>query len=171
MQKPKTTQLRCFIGMKYNSTIDQYLDGMGFTHSLVLFSIPDLGIIFRCRASGKPLDLEFAAFFSLLKFINMNLVKGVANDIMVCSSNPEFVFSFMPGSHHLSSGSVREKLLKDYSKDIKIQVSYIEKHKNYSLISSDEFPSLPVDYKTIMKTSIKFDGNGGMKPFQKGIDL
>jgi hypothetical protein len=163
--------IRCYIGSVLNSEIDPYLEKEGFCHGLVIFSVPDLGIMFRCRAEGELIDLEFGAFFSLLKFLRTYLVKDAAKKLVICSSNPEFVLSFRPNSKHLSKGSTREQLLRDYTGEFELQVRYVEKVQNRCLYSPVGYPTLPEGRESSLKPNVKTDKRAEFRPFQRGIRL
>jgi hypothetical protein len=162
---------RCFIAAFENRAIDAQLDEMGFSHGVLLFAIPDLGVLFRCRASGEMIDLEFGAMFALLKFIKDKLKSVGIKEVEILSSNPEFVFSFTGKSRHLDPKSKRMKMLREYSASFKLQVGFIEPHKNKALVRAIDYPSLPKG-QTI---PILPDRGAGQKivfkPFQRGLSL
>ena len=116
----KLPPLRCYIGSLLNSEIDPYLEKNGFCHGLIIFAVPELGLLFRCRADGALIDLEFGAFFSALRFLKTYLIQDKFDTLHVLSSSPEFVFSFTKESKHLAKGSTRQKLLKEYSAHMKL---------------------------------------------------
>lgn len=165
------SSLRCYIASVKLTRLDPFLESEGFCHGLVMFAAPDIGLMFRCRAEGEPIDLEFGAFFSLLKFLKTYLVKDVARELFVHSSNSEFVLSFRPSSRHLAAGTTREVLLREYLHDYRIQVGYVEPHNNRCLISPVEYPSLPEGLKTVLKPNVRSDKRSEFKPFQRGIRL
>ena len=171
--KTKVPQVECHIGVKQNSVIDPILEANGFSHGLISFAIPSLGILFKCRVDGNSLELEFAAFFSLLKFItnNLNDKNNKISSIKVFSSNPEFVFSFTGHSRQMLPGSAREKMLKEYSGKIKIAINYIEPHKNKTLVSPADYPSLPEGQEPILKQDPDDARKQEFRPFQRGIKL
>ena len=136
----------------------------GLTKNLVIFSIPSLGIHFKCRVEGEPIELEFAAFFSLLKFIETSFGKKKVKAIKVFSSNPEFIFSFSGNSKHLSKGSEKFNLLHQYANKISIAVGLVEKIKNRALTPTSEYPSLPVDRE--LNINMDFIGKKKKKQFQ-----
>lgn len=41
-------------------------------NGVVSFSIPDLGIVFRARFTGNPVECEYASLLALLEFIEIN---------------------------------------------------------------------------------------------------
>jgi len=161
----------CYIASAINSEIDPFLEQRGFGHGLVMFAVPDFGLMFRCRAEGDPIDLEFGAFFSLLKFLKTYLVTGVARHLEVRSSNPEFVFSFAPHSRHLARGTARELILREYDNDFRITVKHVTPNDNRCLISPIQYPSLPAGNNAILKPNTKTEKRSEFKPFQRGIQL
>lgn len=163
--------IRCYIASVVNREIDPFLEQNGFCHGLIIFAIPELGLLFRCRADGNPIDLEFGAFFSLLRFLKTYLVDDKLNRLQVLSSNPEFVFSFTPKSKYLAEGTTRRKLLNEYSAKMEIQVAFIERQKNRCLCGPSEFPSMPENAAPILKPAVKHDTKIECKPFQRGIHL
>ena len=165
-------QLICFVSSILNDEIDPYLEKNGLTKGLVIFSIPSLGILFKCRVEGEPIELEFAAFFSLLKFIETSFGKKKVKAIKVFSSNPEFIFSFSGNSKHLSKGSEKFNLLRQYANKISIAVGLVDRIKNRALTPTGEYPSLPADRE--LNINMDFIGKkkkNSFKPFQKGIRL
>jgi len=167
----QASSLRCYIASTLLTNLDPFLEREGFCHGLVMFAVPEIGLMFRCRAEGERIDLEFGAFFSLLKFLKTYLVKDAARELYVCSSNPEFVLSFRPISRHLAKGTTREVLLRDYLRDYLIQVGFVESQNNRCLTSPVEYPSLPEGFKTILKPNVRSDKRSEFKPFQRGIRL
>ena len=170
MQKPASS-LRCYVASVSSAHLDPFLEREGFGHGLVMFAVPDIGLMFRCRAEGERIDLEFGAFFSLLKFLKTYLVTDTIRDLYVCSSNPEFVLSFRPNSRHLATGTTREVLLREYLRDFRIHVAFVEPQHNRCLVSPVEYPSLPEGVKTVLKPNVKSDKRSEFKPFQRGIRL
>lgn len=167
----KKTALNCYIGSSTKSHSDTFLERQGISHGLVMFAAPDIGLMFRCRAEGERIDLEFGAFFSLLKFLKTYLVKDAAHDLRVYSSNPEFVLSFLPNSRHLAKGTAREQLLQEFSKEYAIQVFYIEPRDNRCLVSPSDYPSLPDGSSSMLKPNVKSDNRSEFRPLQRGIQL
>ncbi len=166
-----TVSLHCYIAATNCTHLDPFLEREGFCHGLVMFAAPEIGLMFRCRAEGTPIDLEFGAFFSLLKFLKTYLVKDTAQELHVYSSNPEFAMSFLPNGRHLAKGTTREVLLREYLRDWRIHVAYVEPHNNRCLASPVEYPSLPEGFKTVLKPNVKSDKRSEFRPFQRGIRL
>ena len=169
--KDTSAPLDCYISSLVNSEIEPYLEERQFCHGLVIFSIPEYGILFSCRAEGDEIDLEFASLFSLLKFIKKSLPNQKISSVLVHSSNPEFVFSFRPNSKHLTPGSTREKLLKEFLVSMQLQVTLVEPRKNRALHSPADYPSMPSDRPSILKPSRSDSERSEFKPFQRGIKL
>ncbi|MFZ5981054.1 MAG: hypothetical protein ACOYVF_10525 [Candidatus Zixiibacteriota bacterium] len=171
MEKPEN-QLICYISSLLSDKLDPYLEKNGLTRGLVIFSIPSFGVLFKCRVEGEPIELEFAAFFSLLKFIETSFGKKKIKAVKIFSSNPEFIFSFSDNSRHLSKGTEKFNLLQQYASKMTIAVALVEKIKNRALVPSGDYPSLPVDRK--LDIDMDFIGQkkkNSFKPFQKGIRL
>ena len=163
--------LDCYIGAVQNRTLDPYLEKKGFTRGLTTFAIPALGILFKCRVEGDLVELEFAAFFSLLKFISTSLAKENISRLRVFSSLPEFVFSFTGKGKHLAEDSPKYKMLKQYSAKFTLAISYIEKEKNRSMISPADYPSLPDNQEVKLDFDLNDRKKIYIKPFQKGVIL
>ncbi|MBN1212449.1 MAG: hypothetical protein JXA92_07710 [candidate division Zixibacteria bacterium] len=163
--------LDCYIGAVQNRSLDPYLEKNGFSRGLTTFAIPALGILFKCRVEGDPVELEFAAFFSLLKFISTSLAREKITALRVFSSLPEFVFSFTGKGKHLAQDSPKYKMLKQYSAKYTIAIRYIEKEKNRSLISPADYPSLPENQEVKLDFDLDEKKKINIKPFQKGIIL
>jgi hypothetical protein len=164
-------RLPCYISAFHNTRIDSFLERHGFTRSLLAFAIPDLGILFKCRADSESIDLEFAAFFALLKFIKTSLKEQQIKDILVHSSNAEFVFAFVAGSSHLVDGSPRKKLLREYVNGLNVAVTYVEPYKNKTRVPPDDCPKFPGDKQPVLKPEAADWRSQGFQPFQRGIKL
>ncbi len=167
MSKP----LKCYIAAFHNPEIDPYLEGKGFTHGMIAFSIPDYGVLFRCRVQGELIDLEFGAFFALLKFIRSRLKDANITEVLVHSSNPEFVFSFVENTRHLMQNGERIRLLEEYKKKLKLGIAFVEPLDNKALIPAAEYPSLPDAEGIGLKPEPEESQKISFKPFQKGIKL
>ena len=170
MNQPESPVV-CYTAALHNPTIDPYLEAQGFTHGLVIFAVPSLGVQFRCRAEGELVDLEFGAFFSLLKFIKTNLTEVQIKSARVLSSNAEFVFAFSGTSRHLDMQSERAMLLSEYCRQLTLSVGLVEPLKNKALVSPVDLPSLPrADSLNLNSIANEFN-KAGFKPMQKGIKL
>jgi hypothetical protein len=151
--------------------IDDYLGQQGFSRGVILFALPDYGIVFKCLAEGAPVDLEFGAFFALLKFVETSLSGEKIGHVHVLSSNAEFVFAFTGQSSHLVSGSSRDQLLKQHAKKLKFDVAYIEPWLNQTQVSPIDFPSVPQGRSVAVKSKLTSGRAVGFKPIQKGIKV
>lgn len=163
--------LKCYIAVLSNPQVDWSLEKNGFSRRLLIFGIPDYGILFRCRAEGAMLDLEFMAFFSLLEFIKSSMKKEEIGAIQVISSNPEFVFSFKKNSRYMPDHSVRRKLLTEMSQQFQIGVGYTEPVNNKALLPPAHYPSMPSGSKLVLENSEEKFGKSSFEPFVKGVKL
>ena len=168
MVTKKNTPTKCYITSYENPTLDPFLMANGFGKGIIMFAVPSQGILFRCRVTGTGINLEFAALFALLRFLESSVGDRRPASIRVFSSNPEFIFSFSGKGRHLSPGSSREKQLRKFSELMKIAVGYVELADNYCLTSTADYPSLPDNarpYITPERSSKETD----FGPFQKGL--
>lgn len=165
----KSRILKCYISSFNNPQIDPYLDELGFTTGMVCFAIPDYGILFRCRAKGENLDLEFGSFFALLGFIKTKLKDQEIQAVQVMSSNPYFVFSFTGYKDIINKNKERRKLLENYRKRYSITVAYIRPEDNKGLLSLSDYASLPVHYKIPFKPDLSESRKIKIMPFNPGI--
>jgi len=167
----KEIPIKCYIAAFQNPKIDNFLENNGFSKGVLSFAIPDYGIQFRCRADGELIELEFAAFFTLLKFLVGKLEDQKIKKVIVNSSNPEFIFSFTGKTKHLQPRSTYRQMLEEFARKININVGYIKPVDNKALISPADYPALPEG----KKINISFDTNDlekiDFKSFQKGIKL
>lgn len=161
----------CFVGAGELPVTDPTLARRGLSSGMMFFSIPAYGVQFKCRASGSLIELEFAAFLSLLKTIKDSLADQKIRSIHIFSANPEFVFAFTGKSRHLKKGSERERLIKEYGKGLQMAVSLIPLRQNKALASPADYPSLPKGVDTAMKPNLSDQLQGSIKPFQTGIKL
>ncbi len=161
----------CHIASIINSSLDRQLEKFGFCHGLIVFAIPEYGILFRCRAEGDPIRLEFGAFFSCLRFIKTTLADAKIKNVDICSSNPEFVASFAAGSKYLSEGSERESMLREYAREMQISIQFLSRLHNRCLASPADYPSTPVGQQPILTPGRAKQQVVEIKPFQKGIKL
>ncbi len=163
--------LICYTAAVHNLSLDPFLERFGFTRGLTIFAIPAYGILFRCRAQGSLIDLEFAALFGLLRFVKSRLTKARISVLSIHSSNPEFVFCFGGNSPLLAPDSERRRLLAEHTRRIQLSVGLVERSKNKAWIPASDYPSL------VDPASIGFDRDGedekkpSFLPFQTGIAL
>ena len=170
MKKPQDSTA-CFVAAYCIPELDTYLQKNGFHGGMILFAIPDYGIQFRCRAQGKLVDLEFAAYFALLKFIGKNLAGEKVKKIKVYSSNPEFIFAFTGNSKHMPPGSARFQLVREHSRTITTSVGYLPPDKNKAFIPAADCPLVPEPHKIRLMHEDKDLKKPSFKPWQKGIQL
>jgi hypothetical protein len=163
--------LKCYIATFRNGEIDPDLQQRGFSLGMIVFAIPELGILFRCRADGNLVDLEFGAFFALLKFLKSRLSDLKVTKLQVMSSNPEFVFAFTGNTQHLQKGTARYNLVAEYQKRHQIIISYCEPLKNKALIPASEYPALPEDRQIGLTPETDEKSRPEFKPFQRGLRL
>jgi hypothetical protein len=138
---------------------------------MVIFALPDYGVQFKCQAEGKPIDLEFGAFFALLRFIEASLGDEKIASVAVLSSSPEFVFAFTGRSRHLETGSDRQKLLRERTAKLGVAVSYVEPERNLALVSPADYPSLPEGKTVVVKSKLADVTARSFRPIQKGIRI
>jgi len=163
--------VRCFVAAFENRSIDSRLEGLGFSRGVLLFAIPELGILFRCRASGQLIDLEFGAMFALLKFIKDRLKNVGIKHVEILSSDPEFVFAFTGESRHLQVSTERMKMVMEYHAIFQIQIGFIEPSKNQAMVRAIDYPSLPDSRSVGLSPHDDKLGKTVFKPFQRGLRL
>ncbi len=163
--------LKCYTASFLGSSMDSLLAEKGFARGLIIFAIPDFGILFRCRALGSAVDLEFAAYFALLRFIKTRLADQKIKAVQVYSSNPEFVFSFTGKSRHLKGNEERSKLLREYGREFTLAVGYVRPADNRALISPGDFPSMPANASIELSPDQSERRKPAIKPFSRGIDI
>jgi hypothetical protein len=167
--KTSGSPLNVYVLSFRNKRIDPFLESKGFSRGMVAFAIPSLGIVFKCRAEGELLDLEFGALFSLLEFVRTSLKAEKIKEVRVFSSNPKFVFAFTGVSPHLAKGSTREKLLREYARGLQLAVGYVETHKNRTLVPPVDYPSLPAERKSPLRPALDDMMKSEYMPFQRGV--
>jgi hypothetical protein len=172
MEKPHEphSTLVCYLAAIRNDRIDPELHRRGFCKGMLIFAIPSLGVQYKCRAEGQLVDLEFAALFTLLRFIKSKLKEEGIKRVKVISSNPEFVFSFTGNSKHLTKNSKRWFNLARCKKDLNLAVGFIEPAMNRAFVSPADYPSIPRAVKPIIQPD-QFDNEPRFKQFQRGIRL
>ncbi|MBU0984294.1 MAG: hypothetical protein KKA42_10525 [candidate division Zixibacteria bacterium] len=166
----KDRPLNCFVASRSEGPLEPALADEGLCRGMVLFAIPDYGVLFKCRAEGEGIDLEFAAFFALLKFVKTSLPNEQIKSLQVNSSNAAFVFSFS-GGRHLANNTAHRKLLTELLTRFTVSIAHIEPLKNKALLPASEYPSIPEDRKIDIKADWPEIGRGEIKPFQRGISL
>lgn len=163
--------VKCYVAALRNQKIDSILECHGFAKGVISFAIPDYGILFRCRTEGSLIDLEFVALFALLEFLKTRLKDEKLNNILILSSNPEFIFSFAGNSGHLEPGTARRRLLDEFASMAKLAVRYIKGVENKALVSPADCPSMPIDQNISLKPSTGDSEKSEFKPFQRGVEF
>ena len=150
---------------------DRYLHEHSFCRGMVIFAVPDYGVLFKCQAEGRKIDLEFGAFFSLLRFVEKSMAGEKIGKLCVYSSLPEFVFAFSGQSRHLAPDSERMRLLKERTVKLGASVSYIEPSRNLALCSPADYPAVPKGKKVVVLSTLSDDTRKLFRPIQKGIRI
>ena len=169
--KLSTGPIECYIGAFEAPLREEYLETRGFSRGMILFAIPAYGVLFRCRASGDLLDLEFGAFFSLLRFIKTSLSKEQITKLRVLSSNPEFVFTMMNRGPGLEDRPKRAKMLRKYLSHFEVQTGLVPAHKNQARLAPGDFCSTPKHLTPPVKPSRPSQATIRFRPIQKGLSL
>lgn len=169
----KTTArpLECFIGSFNRPRQESYLDENGFSRGMIIFAIPSHGILFKCRAAGSLVDLEFGALFALLRFIKTSLAKEKIKAVSIHSSNPEFVFAIANKGDVVRKKPQRAKMLKEYLQQFKLQIALVPPQKNKTGVAPGDFPSTPADQVPPLKPKSGDRSKVRFKPIQKGLSL
>lgn len=169
--KVKRSPVRCYIAAFNNPRIDPVLEREGFSKGMICFAIPDFGVLFRCRTSGAILDLEFGALLSLLEFVKTKLKDEKIKEVQVLSSNPQMVFSFAGKADASEASRLRRRLLGEYSRELKVALSYVKPVENRALVSPAEYPSVPVGKDVHLSVDSDELTKTEFKPFQKGVKI
>lgn len=164
-----TKNAPAFVASVIRPHSDPYLSTHGFCQGMVIFALPDYGVQFKCQAEGRRIDLEFGAFFSLLRFVEASLAGEKITAVTVYSSFPEFVFACAGKSRHMEPGSDRQKLLAERTARLGVTVSYVEPHRNLALLSPVEYPSMPEGKTVAIKSKLTDPSSRSFRPIQKGI--
>lgn len=167
----KDTPVECHISSFIHPRLEPYLEANGFARGMILFAIPGYGVLFKCRAQGRPVDLEFGAFFSLLRFIKKSLTKEKIKAVHIHSSNPEFVFALANSTGEISKNTERKKMLAQSMKDFQIIVSYTAPVNNKTLVPPGQYPSTPEGKTPPLSPDSRGEKKSEFRPIQKGINL
>lgn len=163
--------LRCFLGSVADLPLDPWLEEHGFSRGMILFAIPDYGVLFKCRAFGTPLDLEFGACLAALKFIDSSLAKEKIAEVHLLTSNAELLYAITGPSRHITPGSERERLLAEHRQKRKLHVAFVERHLNRAFVPVAGYPSLPDGRTVKVSGDWAATSKSVFKPLQKGIEL
>jgi len=167
----KQTFTKCYIATFNGNLADPYLKDIGFADGMISFAVPDYGVLFRCRAHGSVIDLEFGAFFALLEFLKSRLSDQDIKAIQIMSSNPEFVFSFTGKKESIQQNQERARLLTKYSREYTIAISYVKPIDNRALLSPADYASLPTHIDITLKPDPSDTYKSDFKSIRKGIRL
>ena len=163
--------LECYIGTLSRPLQESYLEINGFSREMIMFAIPAYGVLFRCRAGGDLLDLEFGAFFSLLRFIKTSLASERIKRIRVNSSDPQFVFALALQGPLISARAGRQKMLEGYLSIFDIGVRLVPRRSNQVYLSPADMPSTPKEQTPPLKPRRDSRSRGRFRPIQKGLAI
>ena len=166
-----TTPVDCYIGAFKAPLQETYLETRGFSRGMILFAIPSYGVLFKCRADGNLLDLEFGALFALLRYVKTSLASEKIKSVKVHSSNPELVFTLMNQGPGLSDRPRRAQMLKEYRSHFDIQLSLIPAIKNQTLLAPGDFCCTPEHQVPPVKPRRNGKAKVRFRPIQKGLEL
>lgn len=160
-----------YIGSFRRPLEEAYLQELGFGKGMIMFAIPCYGVLFKCRAEGDLIDLEFGAFFALLRFIKTSLVIESLKTVRVHSSNPDFVFAVMNQGAIITGNPERARMLKEYRDQHDIQVALVPAIRNQTRVPPGDFPSTPRDQASPIQTKATDKLRIRFRPIQKGTAL
>lgn len=169
--KMPTGPTRCYIASACNRMSDESLLRAGFSRGLLLFAIPGLGIMFRCRANGSTLSLEYGALLALLEFIKTELSREKIEKLLILSSNPNLVFQLDGKEKAAEQPSAFRSLFAELSSKYEIGVAYVESVRNHAYCPAADFPSLPKGTIPSLWPGREKWKKLSFKPLQKGIRL
>lgn len=163
--------LDCYIGCFRRPLAEPYLRDNGFSQGMIQFAIPSHGVLFRCRADGSYLDLEFGALFALLRFIHTSLAGKKIKAVRVHSSHPELVFAVAHNSRQIRDDQQRLKLMQKYRALFDLQVCYVPPQKNQTRLSPGQFPCTPRGQEPPVKPKSQTSRPPNFRSIQKGLNL
>jgi hypothetical protein len=147
------------------------LQKMGLCRGVVLFAVPEFGIHFKCRARGRALDLELAAFLAMLKTISGLLSREKVDRVLVHSSRPEFVMGRSTAEALQATDTAKGRLIRKLLGNTECAIRYVPPRLNHALFSPADLPSLPDGKEFAPDLKSLFTGGPRMRPYQKGIRL
>lgn len=167
--KIPTRPTRCYIASVRDRMVDMALIRAGFSRGLLLFAIPDLGIIYRCRADGSAMSLEYGALLALLKFIKSELSQEKIEKLLILSSNAGLVF----GLDEIADKKLTafQTLYKELSARYEINVVYVKPARNHAFCTAADFPSVPKGTIPALRPGRGRWKKQSFKQLQKGIRL
>ncbi|MEW5795615.1 MAG: hypothetical protein AB1772_04560 [Candidatus Zixiibacteriota bacterium] len=161
----------CYIGSFHRPLQEPWLEAQGFGKGLILFAIPSHGIIFKCMAKGDPVDLEFGAFFALLRFVQTSLAAQKITAVRVHSSCPEFVFAILNDGPQLKARRGRRKVLNEYQSRVDTELVFIQPRQNKVWAAPENFPCTPQNQPPPLRPQRTGRPRVRFCPIQKGIVL
>jgi hypothetical protein len=162
---------KCFAAALSESLADPALRRFGFASGIIMFSIPELGLLFRCRAEGGRVALERAAFFTLLEFIDRELKAEKITSLDVRSSCSKLVFSFASENKDGARTSHQSKLLGRMRDKYDLSVSWVDPSLNRALLATTDLPALKKGLKSNLSQYRQDLRRLSMKPLQRGVKL
>lgn len=175
-QQKKQKQLRppvkLFIAADPLKTVLEPTDFHEKIPAIISFSIPDYGVMFRCRVNAQFFRLTSLAAATALRFVEKSLKEAQAEEIILLTDSPGFYFAVTPqeldGVEHTS----RPDILGEYRKSFKLTPSLIERSANSARFNCEALPKSPTD----VIPPLALDENiwksaGKMMPLQDGIDM
>jgi hypothetical protein len=136
--------LICHIGHSINREIDPSLSAMGFAKGLLLFALPDLGILFKCRASGTPFAIETAALCSALQFICNDVDRKFRRSVLIRTSFPPLLFAVHQPNLGMAFSTEQKQMLDLLRQECGYTVTFVEQSLNRALRKAGDLASIPV---------------------------
>lgn len=140
--------------------------------AIISFSIPDFGVMFRCRINAQFFRLTSLAAATALRFVEKSLTDAGVEKIELLTDSPGFYFAVTPqeldGVKHIS----RPDILGEYRRKFHLSAKLIDRSENSARFSCEALPQAPTD----VAPALKLDANiwksaGKMLPLQDGVDL
>jgi hypothetical protein len=119
---------------------------------VVSFAVPEMGILFRCSASGSRADLEFIAFLSFLRFAEHNQELFKKRELHIFTDFPILMYLM---NNNVQPGLEGSAVLKEASRAAKYvtyKVKWIEERMNRAAGPASDIPDMPADVKIKIKT-------------------
>jgi len=163
--------LECYIGVVSRQSREDFFEVHGFSREVIMFSIPAYGVLFKCCAGGTLIDLEFGAFFALLRFVKTSLAKERIRKIRVYSSEPRFVYALVNRGPLMAARRGRKRMFESYLSRFDIEVRLIPQRKNQASTSPVCLPSTPRGQVPPIRPRTGKQERGRIRPLQKGIQI
>jgi hypothetical protein len=163
----------CHVAALTRPLSDSSLANQGVSQGLVLFGIPSAGILFRCRAEGTILDLEFGSILSALRFITHDLKQETIRSVRILSSQPKLVFALYGRDFKAmkAEGDGAFSLLAEYARMITISVEFVPPQRNLALLRVGEYPTMPEGKILEVNPEWTLPKMHQIKPIQTGVKL